>query len=187
MPRLTRIYTRGGDEGTTSLGVRQRVAKSHPRVAAFGDVDELNSQLGVVLAAGPSRELVEALGRIQNDLFHLGSDLCVLEQDKKRMPVPQIEAGHVEALETEIDRMSADLGPLENFILPGGTEGAARLHLARTICRRAERLVTALSRDEKIGVQIIPYLNRLSDALFVMARWENHGRGVTDIYWKSRA
>jgi cob(I)alamin adenosyltransferase len=129
----------------------------------------------------------EALARIQNELLHLGADLCVPEEDKKRLPVPRIEARHIEALEALMDRLSADLAPLENFVLPGGTPGAALLHVARTVCRRAERLVVALARTEAVGEFAVPYLNRLSDALFVMARYENKARGVADRLWDSRA
>jgi cob(I)alamin adenosyltransferase len=187
MPRITKVYTRTGDDGTTALGAGQRVAKDSPRVEAFGTVDEVNSQLGVAITAGLDASLLEALAAIQNDLFHLGSDLCVTEDDKVARPVPRIEARHVEQLERLIDRLSADLPPLENFVLPGGTRGAAQLHVARAVCRRAERLVVALSRSEAVGGQVIVYLNRLSDALFVMARWENRRKGVADVLWDSRA
>jgi len=124
---------------------------------------------------------------LQNDLFHLGSDLCTLEPDKQRRPVPRIEERHVAALERVIDRLSEDLPPLENFVLPGGCPGAAQLHMARTVCRRAERLVVTLARLEPVGAQTVAYLNRLSDALFVMARYENRKKQVPDILWDSRA
>ena len=186
MPRLTKIYTKTGDTGTTALGGGQRVAKDAPRIEAFGTVDELNSTIGVALARGLEPSLAADLSRVQNELFHLGSDLCMLEEDKAKRPVPRIEERHVRALEEAIDRMTVELGPLENFILPGGSEGAARLHLARTVCRRAERLVVALARDEAVGEHVLRYLNRLSDALFVMARWENRHRGVDDVTWNSR-
>jgi len=126
------------------------------------------------------------LTRVQNELFHLGSDLCVLESDKAARPVPHIEDKHVSALEASMDRMTEVLGPLTNFILPGGSAGAAHLHAARTVCRRAERLAVKLSREEAIGSHVVAYLNRLSDALFVMARWENRHRGVADVTWNSR-
>ena len=125
MPRITKVYTRTGDDGTTGLGGGQRVGKDTLRIEAYGTVDELNSVLGVALAAGLNETLVEALGAIQNELFHLGSDLCILEEDKAKMPVPRIEERHVVALETLMDRLSEELSPLENFILPGGTPGAA--------------------------------------------------------------
>ena len=186
MPRLTKIYTKTGDGGTTALGGGQRVAKDAPRIDAYGTVDELNSSIGAALAAGLESSVAADLARIQNELFHLGSDLCALEEDKARRPVPRIEERHVLALEEGIDRRTAALGPLENFILPGGSEGAARLHVARTVCRRAERLAVALARSEEVGSQVIRYLNRLSDALFVMARWENRHRGVRDVFWNSK-
>ena len=128
-----------------------------------------------------------ALAAIQNELFHLGSDLCILEDDKAKRPVPGIESRHVDALEALMDRLSEELPPLENFVLPGGCPSAAALHVARTVCRRAERLVIALSRKEAVGPFTIRYLNRLSDALFVMARHENRRRGVPDVLWNSRA
>ncbi len=187
MPRITKVYTRTGDDGTTGLGGGQRVPKDGRRVEAYGTVDELNSSLGLARAAGLAEELDAALAKIQNELFHLGSDLCILEEDKKKFQVPQIEAKHVQALEDLMDRLSENLPYLENFILPGGSEGAARLHLARTICRRAERDVLRLQREEELGAFVLPYLNRLSDALFVMARFENVAKGVGDVLWDSRA
>jgi cob(I)alamin adenosyltransferase len=187
MPRITKVYTRTGDDGTTGLGGGQRVPKDSLRIEAYGTVDELNSQIGVVQAVGVNEAIAEALRTIQNDLFHLGSDLCILEEDKARLPVPRIEERHVVALEHLMDRLSEELAPLENFILPGGCPGAAALHVARTVCRRAERLVLALSRREPVGAFTVTYLNRLSDALFVMARHENKRRGVPDVLWDSRA
>lgn len=161
--------------------------KDSPRIEAYGTVDELNSQIGAALAAGLNDILAEALRPIQNDLFHLGSDLCVREEDRANRPGPKIEERHVVALERLMDRLSEKLSPLENFILPGGCPGAAQLHLARTVCRRAERLVVALSRQERVGEHTVRYLNRLSDALFVMARHENRSRGIPDVLWDSRA
>jgi cob(I)alamin adenosyltransferase len=186
MPRLTKIYTRKGDEGFTSLGGGQRVAKDSLRVIAYGTVDELNSALGMALAHGLVPRLAELLPTIQNELFHLGSDLCFLESDKEQYQIPQIEARHVETLEKLIDELTAVVGPLENFILPGGSVGAAHLHLARTICRRAERDVITLSAAEPVGAYVIQYLNRLSDTLFVMARYENYERGINEPLWDSR-
>jgi cob(I)alamin adenosyltransferase len=187
MPRITTVYTRTGDDGTTGLGGGQRVPKDSLRIDAYGTVDELNSCLGVATAAGLVPALRDALGTIQNDLFHLGSDLCILEEDKARFKVPVIEQRHIDALEELMDTLSDALAPLENFVLPGGTVGAAALHVARTVCRRAERLVIALGRGEPVGAHTVKYLNRLSDALFVMARYENHARGVPDVLWNSRA
>ncbi|MGH9366730.1 MAG: cob(I)yrinic acid a,c-diamide adenosyltransferase [Thermoanaerobaculia bacterium] len=187
MPRITRVYTRTGDDGTTALGGRQRVPKDARRIEAYGTVDELNSHLGVALAAGLTEAIASALRTIQNELFHLGSDLCVLEEDKAKTPVPRIESRHVEALEALMDRLSQELPALENFLLPGGSPGAAALHVARTVCRRAERILVALGREEAIGEFTVRYVNRLSDALFVMARYENRKRGVPDVLWNSRA
>ena len=187
MPRLTKLYTRKGDDGTTGLGGGQRVPKDSLRVSAYGAVDELNSALGVALAHGLSARLTEILPVIQNELFHLGSDLCFVEEDKAKFNIPQIEDRHVEQLEQWIDEFNEAVGPLENFILPGGSVGAAHLHLARTICRRAEREAIALAREEPLGAFVRPYLNRLSDLLFVMARYENKQRGVAEPLWDVRA
>lgn len=187
MPRITKVYTRTGDDGTTGLGTRQRVPKDSLRIEAYGTVDELNSHIGVAIAVGVDKVLSKELARIQNDLFHLGSDLCIPEEDKARIKVPQIEQRHVDALEQLMDRLSTELTPLENFILPGGSAAAAHLHVARTVCRRAERLVIALSRTEPVGSFAVKYLNRLSDALFVMARYDNMRRGIQDITWDSKA
>lgn len=186
MPKLTRIYTRAGDDGSTSLGGGRRTPKDGVRVTAYGTVDELNAALGAALAVGLVPRVAEELQRVQNELLHLGADLCTPEEDKARYPVPVLEAGHVEALEKTMDALSAQLGPLQNFILPGGSPGAAMLHVARTVCRRAERDAVALAREEPVGGQVVPYLNRLSDALFVLARWENHERGVAEPLWDSR-
>ena len=187
MPRITKVYTRTGDDGTTALGAGQRVSKDSLRVETFGTVDELNSHVGAAIASGIEPRLAESLRGIQNDLFHLGSDLCVTEEGKAVRPVPRVEARHVEALERLIDGFSAELDPLENFVLPGGTVGAAHLHVARTVCRRAERLAVKLSREEAVGDLVVVYLNRLSDLLFVMARWENRKKESPDVLWDSRA
>lgn len=187
MPRLTKLYTRKGDDGSTALSGGQRVAKDSLRVAAYGTVDELNAAIGMALAAEVAEELVEPLRHIQNELFHLGSDVSFLEEDKETYDVPQIAARHVQRLEELIDLYLAEVGPLQNFILPGGSKAAAHLHLARTICRRAERKVISLAREEGVGGYVIPYLNRLSDLLFVMARLENLRRGVAEPLWDSRA
>ena len=186
MPRITKIYTKQGDAGSTRLGGGQQVGKADPRIEAYGTVDELNSVLGVALASGLDAGLEQPLETIQNELFHLGSDLCVLEEDKEQRPGPQIEARHVEALERILDNLTAEVGPLENFILPGGSVGAAHLHVARTVCRRAERRVVALGETQAIGAETVRYLNRLSDALFVMARYENKSKGIEDVCWDSR-
>jgi cob(I)alamin adenosyltransferase len=187
MPRLTKIYTRTGDDGTTALGFGGRVAKDALRIECYGTVDELNSLLGMARAAGLPPGIDPPLARIQNDLFHLGSDLCVPEAEKAAHPVPRIEPRHLELLEGWIDAWNERLAPLENFILPGGTPAAATLHVARTVCRRAERLLVALAREEAIGEHDLPYLNRLSDLLFVLARVANHLAGRDDVLWDSRA
>jgi cob(I)alamin adenosyltransferase len=186
MPRLTKIYTRRGDSGMTALGGGQRVPKEALRVQAYGTVDELNSQIGLALAHGLCNRLSELLPVVQNELFHLGSDLCFTEEDKQQFEIPQIEQRHVESLEAIIDELTPIVGPLENFILPGGSVGAAHLHVARTVCRRAEREVAELLHNEPVGPHVLAYLNRLSDALFVMARYENHMQGVPEPLWDSR-
>jgi cob(I)alamin adenosyltransferase len=184
MPSLDRIYTKTGDEGTTGLGGGQRVAKDDRRVVTYGTVDELNSQLGVAIAVGLCERLTTELTLIQNELFDLGSDLCWPSDDPRRARIPTVEPRHVEKLERLIDEFNDVVGPLTNFLLPGGAPGAAHLHVARTICRRAEREAVRLGRDEAIGEHVLPYLNRLSDALFVMARYENHERGVPEPLWQ---
>jgi cob(I)alamin adenosyltransferase len=185
--RINRVYTRAGDKGETALGGGQRVAKDSTRIEAYGTVDELNSVIGVAIANGLDERLAGELRVIQQELFNLGSDLSILEADKARMPVPQIETRHVAKLEKLIDQLNAELETLKSFILPGGTPAATQLHVARTICRRAERRVISLSRAEAVGEFVVPYLNRLSDALFVMARAENHAHGQAEALWDSRA
>jgi len=185
MVMLSRIYTKTGDGGTTALGDGRRVAKDHVRIEAYGTVDELNSTLGLVMAGGLDAEAVGLLRSIQNDLFDLGADLCVPERSvrgKKTRPPLRITPHHVLPLEQAIDRFNAPLGPLRSFVLPGGTVASSWLHLARTVCRRAERRVITLSRKETINPQAIIYLNRLSDLLFVMARRSNEG-GRADVLW----
>lgn len=187
MPKITKVYTRTGDDGTTALGGGQRVVKDSLRINAYGSIDELNSALGCALASGLDPVNESELNRVQNELFHLGSDLCILEEDKSTMPVPVIEPKHVRALEEAMDRLTEELTPLENFILPGGSNGAAQLHLARAVCRRAERELVSLAGAEPINPVTIEYVNRLSDALFVMARYENLRKSVPDVLWDSRA
>ncbi|MDI9631753.1 MAG: cob(I)yrinic acid a,c-diamide adenosyltransferase [Acidobacteriota bacterium] len=187
MPRITKVYTRTGDEGRTGLGSGRRVEKDAARIDAYGEVDELNSVLGLVRAQLAESPAAAVVARIQNELFHLGSDLCVPEEDKERLPVPVVREEHVRALEAWIDEMQAALEPLANFVLPAGAPAAAGLHVARAVCRRGERRVVGLARAERIGPWVIPYLNRLSDALFVAARWENRRQGVPDVLWDSRA
>lgn len=188
MVRLTRIYTRGGDAGETSLGDGSRVPKHTLRVEAFGTVDEANCSVGLArlhtgAAADADNVLADAmLSRIQNDLFDLGADLCTPEQEAPEWPPLRIVDSQVDRLEAEIDLMNADLAPLNSFILPGGTPAAAALHLARTITRRAERQMTELALVETIGPPALKYINRLSDHLFVLSRWLN-GRGTGDVLW----
>jgi cob(I)alamin adenosyltransferase len=186
MPRITKVYTKKGDGGYTSLGGGQRVSKDSLRIEAYGTVDELNSHLGVALAMGLDDASAEALRAIQNDLFHLGSDLCIREEDKATLKVPTVEERHIEALEGWIDRFNGELPALTNFILPGGTAGSAQLHVARCVARRSERLVVALAHQEAIGEFAVKYLNRLSDLLFVLARRENAVAGVDEPVWDSR-
>lgn len=187
MPRITKVYTRTGDDGTTGLGGGQRVLKTCPRVVAYGTVDELNACIGTVLSAESAAELVEPLRRIQNELFHLGAELCTPGGDAARPAGPRIEPRHIEGLEHTIDTLNERLEPLANFILPGGTPAAAQMHVARTVCRRAERDALVLHESEPLGECVVPYLNRLSDALFVMARFQNQAAGVEDPLWDSRA
>ncbi|OGO49331.1 MAG: ATP:cob(I)alamin adenosyltransferase [Chloroflexi bacterium RBG_16_64_43] len=187
MPKLTSIQTGKGDDGTTSLTGGRRVPKDSPRVVAYGTVDELNAMLGVVCSETPAPQLLVRLRRVQNELFHLGADLSTPEEEKSRRPLPAIEKAHVERLGKDIDDMMETVGPLENFVLPGGARSAALLHVARTVCRRAEREVVALAREEPINRVAIAYLNRLSDALFAMALVQNRAQGVAELFWDSRA
>ena len=185
MVRLTRIYTRGGDAGETSLGDGARVPKHALRVTAFGTVDEANAAIGIArLYADPAAD--EMLDRIQNDLFDLGADLCTPEGGRRSAGALRIVAAQVERLEREIDAMNAGLMPLDSFILPGGSIAAAYLHLARTVTRRAERLVSELARTEPVNPEALKYLNRLSDHLFVLGRRVNNG-GARDVLWRPGA
>jgi len=180
--QLTRIYTKGGDKGTTSLGSGKRVAKHDQRVAAYGTVDEANATIGLVRLHTANDPQVDAmLGRIQNDLFDLGADLCTPEDPKDYPPLRIVES-QVERLEQEIDALNAELAPLNSFILPGGTAAASYLHLARTVARRAEREITALAAIENVNPHAIKYINRLSDHLFVLSRHVND-RGAKDVLW----
>lgn len=185
MVRLTRIYTRGGDAGETHLGDMSRVGKTHARVEAFGDVDEANSVIGVARALGPDVRTDGWLRVIQNDLFDVGADLSVPEDSETRPDPLRITQGQVDRLEGWCDLANEDLDPLTSFILPGGTPVAASLHAARAVCRRAERRVVALSRDERVNPRVLAYLNRLSDLLFILARTANRGSG--DVLWEPGA
>ncbi|WP_397568304.1 cob(I)yrinic acid a,c-diamide adenosyltransferase [Schlesneria sp. T3-172] len=183
MVYLNRIYTKTGDTGETSLGDGRRVRKTDPRIVAYGTVDELNSSLGVALCASPSTEITSMLTLIQNDLFDVGADLCVPESETPLAYTPlRVTADQVEQLESWIDRANTRLEPLTSFILPGGTPASAQLHVSRTICRRAEIEVLRLMEVESINTQILIYLNRLSDLLFVLARSAND-EGKGDVLW----
>ncbi|NNE86246.1 MAG: cob(I)yrinic acid a,c-diamide adenosyltransferase [Alphaproteobacteria bacterium] len=187
MVQLTKIYTRGGDAGQTSLGSGARVSKYDHRVAAYGTVDEANAVLGIArLHTRNNAEIDAMLARIQNDLFDLGADLCTPEDDARAASKPEgalrIVAAQVERLEAEIDALNENLPDLNSFILPGGTAAAAYLHLARTIARRAERLMVELAAAEPVNPAALQYINRLSDHFFVLARHLNDG-GSADVLW----
>jgi cob(I)alamin adenosyltransferase len=182
---LNRIYTRTGDDGSTGLVTGERRPKHDLRIEAFGTVDETNAAIGLARIHTQGDGVDAMLGRIQNDLFDLGADLATPEEDKRRAAEPlRITEEQVERLEREMDGLNEHLAPLTSFVLPGGTEAAANLHLARTVCRRAERLTVALSErpGEAVSRTAIKYLNRLSDFLFVAARHSN-GRGAGDVLW----
>jgi cob(I)alamin adenosyltransferase len=201
MVYLSRIYTKTGDQGETGLGDGTRVAKNHPRVAAYGSVDELNAILGLLLASASDLDrsidgppISTLLRDIQNDLFDLGADLCVPQapeetagQDGRRLETPRralrMQPDHAARLEAAIDHWNASLAPLTSFVLPGGSPAAAWCHLARTVCRRAERDLVTLAQSEPINPQALIYLNRLSDLLFVLARIANR-QGQQDVLWK---
>jgi cob(I)alamin adenosyltransferase len=175
--RLSKIYTRTGDAGTTGLGDGTRVPKDAPRIAALGDVDELNAVIGLLLCEELPGEVRKLLLGVQHDLFDLGGELSVPGGAFLKATQPQ-------RLETEIDRYNADLPRLKEFILPGGTRAAALTHHARTVCRRAERAVVTLAQTETVSAPARQYLNRLSDLLFVLARWLNHHAGHGDVLWQ---
>ena len=179
--RLTKIYTRGGDAGETSLGDGSRVSKLDARIAAYGTVDELNSALGLVVAGDCPRDIRDAIRRVQNELFDLGADLSVPMADDGRLRTTQEQ---VDALEVDCDRFNADLPELKSFVLPGGSEVAARLHIARTVCRRAERDALVASSVHALNPLTLVYLNRLSDLLFILARAANAASGDEEPLWK---
>lgn len=181
-----RIYTRTGDRGETHLFGGERVPKDHPRVEAYGTVDELNSILGLVRARLPDGELQALIARVQNTLFRIGAELATARPDDPRLTahVPRVASEQVAELEQWIDRLDAELAPLRTFILPGGSEVASLLHVARAVARRAERRVVAVSRTEPLNPEILRYLNRLSDLLFVAARWINRQAGAEEIPWE---
>jgi cob(I)alamin adenosyltransferase len=184
---LSRIYTKTGDKGETSLGDGSRIAKDHARVAAYGTVDELNAVLGILQSSlppdGTASSVKELLRQIQNDLFDVGADLCVPSApDEKAGDRLRVQPEQASRLETAIDRLNASLAPLTSFVLPGGHPAAAWCHLARTVCRRAERDIVTLAHTEKINPAVVVYLNRLSDLLFVLARVLNDD-GKGDVLW----
>lgn len=180
----SKIYTRTGDAGETGLFAGGRVRKSHPRVEAYGAIDELNAHLGLVRALGPHAEIDALLARVQSELFQLGADLATpLEASPKW--IVRIEDAAVVALEREIDRFETEVEPLRNFILPGGSPVGAALHIARTVCRRAERRLTQLTEETEINGAAIRYVNRLSDWLFDLARLANHRAGQPEHIWKA--
>lgn len=177
--RLTRIYTRTGDDGTTGLGTGDRIAKDALRVEVMGDVDELNSVLGCLLAAGVPADVQAVLNRVQHELFELGAELCLPGQGYVRLTAEQVGR-----LEAELDVWNDQLPALQEFILPGGHPPAAQAHLARCVCRRAERGLVTLLREEGGNAASAQYLNRLSDLLFVLARWLNRVAGQGDVLWR---
>jgi len=179
--RLTKIYTRGGDAGETSLGDGLRVSKLDARIAAFGTVDEVNAALGVVIAGNCPEEMREALERVQNELFDLGADLSVPMEREARLRVTQSQ---VDAVERDCDRFNAPLPELKSFVLPGGSETAAQLHVARTTCRRAEREAIAAAGAVDVNPLVLVYLNRLSDLLFILARAANAAAGKEEPLWR---
>ena len=182
-----KIYTKRGDLGMTSLFGGKQLPKNDLRIEAYGTVDELNSVLGVVLAHSPQQRTVEILNTCQHVLFELGADLATERVAVNTSAIRRITGTDVQPLEQFIDELEAQLVPLTNFILPGGASTAAFLHLARTVCRRAERCCVALAAQEDIGTQIVVYLNRLSDLLFVLARYENMKNKVEEIKWERGA
>jgi cob(I)alamin adenosyltransferase len=182
--RLTKIYTRGGDTGETSLGDGSRVSKLDRRIAAYGTVDELNAALGVVVAGECAREIRDVLVRVQNELFDLGADLSVPLELEGRLRTTQAQ---VDGLEADCDRFNAGLPELKSFVLPGGTEAAARLHVARTVCRRAERETLEAATEHDLDPLALVYLNRLSDLLFILARAANAAAGTDEPLWKPGA
>jgi len=181
MVRLNRIYTKTGDKGETGLGDGTRIPKNAQRIAAYGTVDEANATIGLA-RLHTTGEVDAMLARIQNDLFDLGADLCVPETSEHSAKALRIVDSQVDRLEREIDTMNAELSPLKSFVLPGGTPAAAYLHLARTIARRAERVMVGLSQIDPIGIPALKYMNRLSDHLFVVSRYVND-KGAKDILW----
>jgi cob(I)alamin adenosyltransferase len=189
--RIDKVYTKGGDKGETSLIGGDRVSKADPRLECYGTIDELNATVGLMIealaASAAGEHLTPILRRVQNELFNLGCELATPDAEQ-RAKLPRIEARHVDALERDIDAVNDDLPVLKSFVLPGGGWPSAYAHLARTVCRRAERLVVGLMQSEDIGGDLpVQYLNRLSDALFVWGRWAAHKDGKPEPLWDSRS
>lgn len=176
--RLSKIYTRTGDNGTTGLGDGSRVPKESLRIQALGDVDELNAVIGILLTEPVSDKIRTCLVKVQHDLFNIGGEICMPNYE-------MINADHISALENLLDELNDTLPPLKEFILPGGSRAAAYCHLARTVCRRAERTMHALSAEEPLTKASLQYINRLSDLLFVLCRILNQEAGVTDVLWNN--
>jgi cob(I)alamin adenosyltransferase len=181
-----KIYTKTGDTGQTGLFGGARVSKASLRVDAYGQVDELNSVIGWARVHVSDSGVDALLNQIQNELFEVGAELGSTAESKQKSAIPRIEENRVQALEQAIDRYEQGPAPLSSFVLPGGTEAAARFHVARCVCRRAERALVALGAEEELRGELFRYLNRLSDLLFVLARYSNHEAGVGDIPWKGR-
>ena len=181
-----KIYTRTGDAGETALFGGGRVSKDHHRVAAYGMIDELNATVGVAVGQVADDAIARQLRMIQHDLFALGAILATLprEDGTPHPHVPDMPSGRIDEMEVWMDAAETELAPLQQFVLPGGTSGSAALHLARTVCRRAERAVVHLGTLEPIDDDLVPYLNRLSDLLFTLARLDNHRAGVPDVTWE---
>ncbi len=184
MPRLTTIYTRKGDQGHTQLGGGQVVTKDDIRIATLGDLDELNALLGVLRTMTLPPPLDSHIARIQNELFDLGAEICFQPADLDQIRIPQLQQKHVQWLENTINDVAPDVGTLDNFILPGGIQTAAHLHWARTVCRRAERNLVRLYHLEGGRELPLRYINRLSDALFMWARWANWTAHTSDVLWR---
>lgn len=185
--RIDKVYTKGGDRGQTSLIGGERVSKAAPRIEAYGTVDEINATLGLVRTAletsAAGAHLIPIIHRVQNELFNLGAELATPDPER-RAKLPRVEQRHVDQLERDIDALNDDLPPLTSFVLPGGGAASASFHLARTVCRRGERLIVALMDAEDVGELPVVYLNRLSDALFVFGRWAAHKDGRPEPLWQ---
>lgn len=181
--KKARVYTRSGDAGTSQLLSVGRVSKNHPRLTVYGEIDELNSLIGLALANDPVPPLPEQLRAIQHRLFVLGSQIAVPNPDAAGLPIPELSAADTERLERWIDIADAGLPPLKHFILPGGSRCAGHLHLARTVCRRCERHLQDVHRAAPLPAPVLTYVNRLSDYLFIAARHENHRRGIAETVW----